>query len=114
MYGGVYDISEKIRCDINDYSSEYTPMYDYEYEKNIIIELSNKRLEMNFEETDSCPLSRGEFMKLILINLEYIKSLSEGEFISFLVEEITKIKESGFFRFQWNLFDLKNPHKVLD
>lgn len=90
--GGIEDIKEDIECEYNDYSTEYTPMGDYEYEREIYMTLTKFDIKIRAEEVDELPLHSGEFMKFIIFNLDYIKSITEEEFFQFTIKELSKFK----------------------
>lgn len=70
-------------CPTCDYGSEYINEYTFVFK-------DNKKLEVKVNNMYRYCFSEGDMMRIILPNVDFIKTMSEKEFCDWLVSEIKK------------------------
>ena len=84
--GGILDITSDNYhydgCETCDFGSEYVNEYD--------IKMTKGRLKINTNQMYEYALSEGYMMTTMLQNVEYIKKLTENEFVDWLKRTLKK------------------------
>ena len=84
--GGILDITSDNYhydgCETCDFGSEYVNEYD--------IKMTKGRLKINTNQMYEYALSEGYMMTTMLQNVEYIKKLTESEFVDWLKRTLKK------------------------